>query len=58
MNAEALDRVVLQLLLGEGGMNGGMTDPVQRDGFPALSAARHKMVLIVAAAAGHKLTPA
>jgi hypothetical protein len=57
--AQRLDRVVLplQFLLGECGMNGGMTDPVQRYGFSPLTAARHQMVL-VDAAAHHELAPA
>src|ERR1043165_6106338 len=59
MFAQLLDRIVLalQFLLGERRMDRGMTDPVQRDCFPAIAAARYKMML-VDAAARDKLAPA
>src|SRR4051812_29247657 len=59
MLAQLLNRIVcaLQFLLAERRMDRGMTDPVQRDSFPAIAAARHKMML-VDAAASDELAPA
>lgn len=56
---QPLHRVVLplQFLLGKRRVNGGVTDPVQRDGVAAISAARYEMVLIDAPAR-HEPAPA